>query len=50
MQLDGDDNKNKKEVDDSDCEKEGQDLEQVCLPSPHICILTVSRYFRIGHL
>ena len=50
MQLDGDDNKNKKEVDDSDCGKEGQDLEQVCLQSPHICILTASRYFRIGNL
>ena len=35
--------------DDTDSEKEDQDsIEQVCLQSPHICILTVSRYF--GHL
>ena len=51
VQLDGDDNKNKKKVDDTDCEKEDQDsIEQVCLQSRHICILTVSRYFRIDHL
>ena len=43
VQLDGDDNKNKKKVDDTDCEKEDQDsIEQVCLLWNAICIKNTS--------
>ena len=42
VQLDGDDNKNEKELDDTDCEKEEDSIEQVCLQSPSICFLTVN--------
>lgn len=43
VQLDGDDNKNEKELDDiTDCKKEEDSIEQVCLQSPNICFLTVN--------
>ena len=42
VQLDGDDNKDEKELDNTDCEKKEDSIEQVCLQSPNICFLTVN--------